>query len=204
MVGSHRREKRDPATDLFDRWLTHRHDEADAEVEAATGPPPVAPAPVAEPDPSPAPSAAAPATGPTTNVDFTPRTRARRLVGLLLLTAAAGAAVAAYAVYRDPTTLTIGLAATLGVLVLVLWGVRAGNSTARLSVRAGQLVVVRGGDRFVFELAGGFTPIEVVGRPGDRNWKVLFLRRNMDPFVVDSSMVDPHEFMDKLRRYPPE
>ena len=33
---------------------------------------------------------------------------------------------------------------------------------------------------------------------------MLFLRRNMEPFVVDSSMVDPREFMDVLRRYLPE
>jgi hypothetical protein len=71
-------------------------------------------------------------------------------------------------------------------------------------VHAGQLEVVQGGGRFVFELASGYTPIEVVGAPGDRNWKVLFVRRNMDPFVIDSSMVDPQEFMEVLRRYRPE
>jgi hypothetical protein len=185
MAGSHRRDKRDPAADLFDRWAKH-HDATEAE--------PVAP---------PARSAPPPA-GASTNVEFTPRTRARRVVGLLLLVALAGTAVAGYAVYRDPTTLTIGVAATLGVLALVLWAVRASTAVAHLSVEAGQLEVVQGGGRFVFELAGSFTPIEVVGRPGDRGWKVLFLRRNMDPFVVDSSMVDPHEFMDVFRRYQPE
>lgn len=204
MAGSHRREKRDPAADLFDRWVKH-HDGTEAEGPPAESPP----APAAEPGAAPAepvsPAAGSvPSTGPSTNVEFTPRTQARRLIGLLLMVAVAGAAVAAYAVYRDPTTLTIGVAATLGVLVLVLWAVRAGSAIAHLSVHGGQLEVEQGGGRFVFELAGGYTPIEVVGRPGDRNWKVLFLRRNMDPFVVDSSMVDPHEFMDVLRRYLPE
>ena len=89
------------------------------------------------------------------------------------------------------------------MLTLALWAIRAASPPAQLSVHGGQLQVVQGGGRFVFEL-GGYTPIEVVGDPGDRNWKVLFLRRNMDPFVVDSSMVDPRAFMDMLRHYRPE
>ena len=64
--------------------------------------------------------------------------------------------------------------------------------------------MTQGGRRFVFDLSGGYTPIQVVGSPGDRDWRVLFLRRNEDPFVVDSSMVDPHEFMDVLHHYLPE
>jgi hypothetical protein len=194
MAGSHRREKRDPASDLFDRWLTHRRDDETSPEDSAAEPP-------LEEHHKPAPP---PPPGPSTNVDFTPRTGARRLVGLVLLVALSAAAAAAYAVYRSRTTLTIGLAITLGVLVLIIWAVRAGSPAARLSVRAGQLEVLQGGGRFVFDLSGGYTPIEVVGRPGDRNWKVLFLRRNMDPFVIDSSMVDPHEFMEVLRRYQPE
>jgi hypothetical protein len=189
MAGSHRREKRDPAGDHFDRWLTHDHDEP-AE-------PPEAEAPAEEPHkPQPPPPA-----GPSTNVDFTPRTRARRIVGLVLLVALSATAAAAYAVYRTRTTLTIGLAVTSGVLVLIIWAVRAGSPPPRLSVRGRQLEVVQSGGRFVFDLSGNYTPIKVVGKPGDRNWRVLFLRRNMDPFVIDSSMVDPHEFMEMLERY---
>jgi hypothetical protein len=105
---------------------------------------------------------------------------------------------------REPTTLTLGVAGTLLVLTLTLWAIRAASPTTHLSVHAGQLEVVQGGGRFVFELASGYTPIDVVGAPGDRNWKVLFVRRNMDPFVIDSSMVDPQEFMEVLRRYRPE
>jgi hypothetical protein len=189
MSGSHRRGKREPADDLFDRWQAHRQDEhATTTAEEA--------APAARPGPPPA--------GPSTNVEFAPRTQARRVVGLVLLITLSGAAVAAYAVYQDRTTLTIGLATTLGVLALVVWAVRAGTPTTRLAVRAGQLEVLQGGGRFVFELTGGYTPIEVRGQPGDRDWRVLFLRRNMDPFVIDSSMVDPDEFMRVLRRYLPE
>jgi hypothetical protein len=196
MAGSHRREKRVAAGDIFDRLLSRHSEVSD---------PPESPTDDAEADAAGSSAhAAPPPPGPSTNVDFAPRTRASRVVGMLLLIALVGAAVAAYAVYRNRTTLTIGLAATLGLLVMIIWAVRAGSPPPRLSVHAGQLEVIQAGGRFVFDLSGTYTPIEVVGRPGDRGWKVLFLRRNMDPFVIDSSMVDPHEFMKVLRRFRPE
>jgi hypothetical protein len=183
MAGSHRRAKDEPESDLYERWMTSRKEEPEPASEPASGL----------------------TVGPSTNVEFEPRTAARRLVGWLVLLAASGLVAAAIIAYREPTTLTVGLAATLFVLTLALWAIRAASPVARLSVRAGQLEVLQAGGRFVFELTGAsFTPIEIVGAPGDRNWKVLFLRRNMDPFVIDSSMVDPHAFMEVLRRYRPE
>jgi hypothetical protein len=159
---------------------------------------------VAVPVERPAPRAAEPEVGASTDVEFAPRTGARRFVGWLVLLAFIGLVVTTALAAQDPTTLTVGLAATLLVLTLALWAIRAASPAAHLAVRSGQLEVMQGGGRFVFELHGGYTPIEVIGAPGDRSWKVLFLRRNMDPFVVDASMVDPHAFMDMLRRYRPE
>jgi hypothetical protein len=210
MVGNRRRAKRDPASDPFDRGLSHRQDEdetedateAESPTEQATGA--AGPERIAVTDDDQPARAAAPPAGASTNVEFTPRTKARSLLGWLLLIAVLGAGVAGYAAYSDPTTLTVGLAGTLTMLVLVLWAIRTGSPSAHLRVHAGQLEVVQGGVRNVFELTGSFTPIEVVGTPGDRDWRVLFLRRNMDPFVIDSSMVDPREFMEVLRRYRPE
>ena len=112
--------------------------------------------------------------------------------------------LAASLALRDDNTVAAGLAAVVLVLTLALWAIRASSPVNHLAVRSGQLEVTRGGDRFVFDLSGGYSPIEVVGTPGDRGWRVLFVRRNMEPFVVDSSMVDPREFMDVLRRYRPE
>jgi len=199
MAGSHRRERHDPGSDLFDRWMSHRHEGAEAPAAE-----PSQPAPEEPPPPVVAEAPAAPPARVSTDVAFTPRTRARQLVGLLLLAAVCGLAVAAYIAYRDSNTLAIGIAAVLLVLVLALWAIRASSPVAHLAVRSGQLEVTQGGGRFVFDLSGGYTPIEVVGSPGDRSWRVLFLRRNMDPFEIDSSMVDPQEFMDVLRRYLPE
>ncbi|MBC9735353.1 hypothetical protein [Nocardioides marmotae] len=145
-------------------------------------------------------------TAPTasTNHVFKPRTGPRRAVGILLLVALVATAGAAYLASEDPTTFTLGLAGTLGALTLVLWAVRAGSAVTRMSVTAGQLEVLRGGGRFVFDLRSRYTPIEVVGEPGSRGWKVLFVRRSMAPFVIDSSMVDPEEFMQVLRQHRPE
>ncbi len=183
--------------------------------------PPASPAPPATPQPTTQPAnqpanrpanQAAPVNAGTPDaavhgngtVVFKPRTGARRLVGLLLLASLAATAYAGYEAYDLRTTNTVAVAATLGALSLVLWALRAGSSAPRLSVTSGQLEVLGSAGRFVFDLDSPYTPIEVVGAAGSRGWKVLFLRRGMSPFVVDSSMVDPTEFMTVLRRHRPE
>lgn len=146
----------------------------------------------------------APPVGISTDVELRPRTKAREIVGLLLLASVCGLGLSAYVAYSDSNVLAGGISAVLLVLTLALWAIRASSPVTHLAVRSGQLEVTRAGGRSVFDLSGGFTPIEVVGRPGDRDWRVLVLRRGMDPFVVDASMVDPREFMDALGRYLPE
>ncbi|MEJ7833614.1 MAG: hypothetical protein WKF79_11920 [Nocardioides sp.] len=172
-------------------------------------PPPELPgsAPVPAPPATRVPAEAADAVGrrvESTNVDFAPRPGSRRLTGLLLLAALGATGAAAYYAYEDPNTLTVGVSGTLAVLSLVLWAIRAGSATPQLSVRRGQLEIQAGGKRAVFDLTSQFTPVEVVGRPGQRGWKVVLDRPSQAPFVVDSSMVDPREFMEVLGRYRPE
>jgi|SoiMethySBSTD1v2_1073268.scaffolds.fasta_scaffold281819_3 hypothetical protein len=148
--------------------------------------------------------AAEPPTGASTDVEFRPRTKAREVVGRLIVACLCGLAVAAYAAFLAPDTLTVGLTAVLLVLTLALWAIRTTSPVTHLAVRSGQLVVTEAGGRQLFDLSGGFSPIEVVGTPGDRSWRVLFHRRGMDPFVVDASIVDPRSFMETLQRYRPE
>lgn len=208
MAGTHRRAKNDPAADLFDRWMSSRNGPPGPAREPTPGPAPTTSAPpvteTAEPAGSPARHPAAVEADAATDIEFAPRTGGRRFVGWMVLLALAGLVVTAALAVQDPTTLTVGLAATLLVLTSTLWAIRAASPPARLAVHSGRLEVVQDGGRFVFELNGGYTPIEVIGAPGDRSWKVLFLRRNMAPFVVDASMVDPRAFMAMLRRYRPE
>ena len=136
-------------------------------------------------------------------VEFTPRTGVRRLVGLLLLVALAAAGVAGFFAQQDPNQVSIGIAATLGAVAAIIWAVRASSAVTVLTVHHGQLEIMRGGSRHRFDLASQYSAVEVVGKPGDSKWKVLFHRRSMSPFVIDSSMVDPTEFMRVLRYYRP-
>ncbi len=153
-----------------------------------------------------APRAAKTATAPEQvphTVEFAPRVGTRRVVGLLLLVALAATAVSAYAAYQDRSTTNFEVAGGLAVLTAILWAIWASSSVTTLSVRGGQLEIVRAGSRHRFDMASDYTPIEIIGEPGSRNWKVLFHRKSMAPFVVDASMVDPAEFTRVVRHYRP-
>jgi hypothetical protein len=100
-------------------------------------------------------------------------------------------------------TASIGLAAIVVLAAAMLWAIRAGASITTLTLRQGQLEVVRQGGRFKLDMASQYTQIEVHGQPGKRGWKVVFPRRGMEPFVVDASMVDPDDFMRVLRFFRP-
>ena len=134
---------------------------------------------------------------------FKPKRTSRRVLTLAFL---AGLAASAYFVrvalqVRD--TPAVGLAGIVVLGTAMVWAIRAGASVTRLTVRMGQLEVVWQGARFVFDMASEYTLVEVYGEPGRRGWKVLFPRRGMEPFAVDATMVDPHEFMRVLRYFRP-
>lgn len=216
MAGKYRG-ARDQKRDLFDRWLAHRDDTGRPDAAArrrpgAEPPAPPRPAPTTPeaeqssepPQPSSVERTAGPPAATSTNVEFEPRTANRRLVGEILLVVLLLTALATYFAVTEPTTLTIGLAGVLGVLLLVLWGIRAGAPNTRMRVVAGQLIVVQSGKQTVYDLTSAHTPIDVVGQPRERGWKVLFHRPDADPFVVDSAMVDPEHFMQVLRRHRPQ
>ena len=200
---------------LIDRWMAHHEEErptADGDAfgderlppfAAYLEPPPLPPAASAE-RPARTPPAAYPPPGVPADVDFPPRRGTRRVLALALLLMLAATALAAWSAQQDPDAESVTLAATLAVLTLVTWAVRAGSALTTLSVRGGQLQVRTGGRRTTFDLTSGYTPIEVIGRPGRRGWKVVFGRGTMRPFTVDAGLVDPHEFMAVLRRYRPE
>ena len=134
---------------------------------------------------------------------FPPKKGARRLMGTVLVLVLPRDRRRRLPRLRQPGPVTIGIAATLGVLLLVTWAVRAGTPLTRMAVKGGQLEVRQGGLHLKFDLSSHYTPIEVQGTPGQRDWRVLFGRGTMRPFVVDSSIVDPNDFMDVLWRYRP-
>ena len=128
----------------------------------------------------------------------------RAVTGVLLLLALAATGIAGYVAYQDPTETALGVAGVLALLSAVIWAVRAGSSPTRMSLQQGRLEIHSAAGRHVFDLANPHTSIEVRGRPGSRGWKVLFHRRAMAPFVVDSSMVDPDAFTEVLLHHRPD
>lgn len=142
-------------------------------------------------------------TGRSTTVEFKPKKGPRLVMGTVLVLVLLATAGAGYLAYERPSPVTIGIAATLVVLLLVVWAVRAGTPLTRMAVKGGLLDIKQGGLHVKFDLSSHYTPIEVQGTPGQRDWRVLFGRGTLPAFVVDSTMVDPHHFMDVLARYRP-
>jgi hypothetical protein len=160
------------------------------------------PEPEHEPEPTSSEPAGSAAPAPIRHT-FRPRTRARTAVGIGALLAASASVLGVYVASREQDAPSIGIAATLWVLTAIIWAVHSGTSVTRLSVRGGQLQVVRQGVRTTIDLTSSYTPVEVHGKPGKHGWKVVFRRRDGSSFVVDHSMVEPGEFMRVLRYYRP-
>lgn len=175
--------------DLFDRWLEHH----DQRPESRPG----------EQGAEPALGVPAPRTADQAlhTIFFRPRKHARRLYTVLFLLALAATVVLGATAWRLRTTTGYELTAVAAGLTAILYAVRAGSATATMTVTGGSLEIRRGGSRTTLDLASPHLRLEVVGRPGGRHWKVLFLRPSLPAYVVDASMVDPGEFMRVLRYY---
>ncbi|GAA0973135.1 hypothetical protein ENKNEFLB_00699 [Nocardioides aquaticus] len=200
----------DGQADLFDRWLAHR-----SPPEPAAPVEPLSPAPPTPAPPAPArpvrkpeqPHLPAAVDEDLAHPTFRPRRTARLVTGLLLLASLGVTALLAWEAYGNRTDLVAGDLVPVGIaaaLSLVLWAVRSSTSVARLSVDGGHLTITRNGETWRCDLAGRATPVEVVGRPGRRGWKVVFARRGHPPYVVDASMVDPVHFTRVLAHYRPD
>ncbi len=143
-------------------------------------------------------------TGFSMNVDFKPRTLTRSLLSLVLVLTLAVTVFVGLTLRDNQNTLNIALTAILAALVLFIYSVRAGAAVSRMRVRGGLLEIKRGGRRDVFDLSSRFTPIDVIGRPGRAGWKVVMLRADGMPQLIDSSVVDPKHFMEVLTFYRPD
>lgn len=141
---------------------------------------------------------------PPLDVAFRPRVGGRLVIALALACALAAAVLASIRTWRDPGSTGWSITGTLWGLTAVIWAVHTGTSVTRMSVRGGLLHVWWHGTKIIFDLTSPLTPIEVSGTPGRHSWHVRILRKNLTPFVINSSMVDPHEFMRVLRYYRPE
>ena len=73
-----------------------------------------------------------------------------------------------------------------------------------MSVGRGMVYIDSSSDSYRFDLRSSTTKLEMTGQPGDAGWQLRFLRRHLDPFTVDATMVDPVEFVRQVREWRPE
>lgn len=138
------------------------------------------------------------------SIDFRPRTLARRITSVLLLVGLAATGLAAWRAYDSRVETDIGLAAILALVTGIVWAVRAGSVPTRVGLHGGVLEVRSQAGRFVFEVTGAHTRLEVVGSPGRRGSRLLVHRRGLAPFAITPAMVDLRALVEALRYYRPE
>ncbi|WP_435770175.1 hypothetical protein [Nocardioides sp. SYSU DS0651] len=127
-----------------------------------------------------------------------------RILSLVLAATAVVAGMVAFlALLNGKLFSPFGVVIVLLTIVLAWAAARTRVVPVEVSVIRGIVYVEQGDSTHRFDLRKPETRVEMLGRPGDRGWAVHFLRRGLDPFVVDASMVDPHEFVRQLREHRP-
>jgi hypothetical protein len=149
----------------------------------------------------PVPATAEPATPGL--VLFSPRPGARGALTWLGLAAGTATTTAGLTAWATPTATTVGVALALALLTGLLWHARNRATGTTVRIERGELWIQQGRSSHRFPLAGPHPPIDVVGDPHERGWKVLIQRRGRGPYVVDARMVDPVEFTEAIRRFRP-
>lgn len=128
----------------------------------------------------------------------------QRVVSLVLgATAVVSAMVALLALLNGNLSTTFGYVMIALTIGLAIAATRAKVQPVDVHITNGVVYAERGGSSFRFDLKNDSTRVEMDGSPGDSYWQVRFLRRNMDPLVVDEDMVDPASFLAQLREYRP-
>jgi hypothetical protein len=135
------------------------------------------------------------------SVEFKPRGGARRIVGLLTLVGVVGTGFLGWTAYRQHTTLSYGILATVAAFTAVLWAVWASSPVSHLHVHGGVLEATRAGTTERFDLTSHYTVIHVEGAARSSRWRVLIDRPERSPFVIDRTMVDPRAFLTVLQAY---
>jgi len=128
-----------------------------------------------------------------------------RILSLVLgATAVVAAMVALLALLNGKIATPFGVV-MIALTIGLAWGAaRTRVVPVEVSVVRGIVYVEQGETTYRFDLRKPGTQVEVSGRPGESGWAVRFPRRNLDPFVVDGSMVDAADFTRQLREYRPE
>ncbi len=122
---------------------------------------------------------------------------------ILAATAVVAAMVTLLALVNDNLVSGFGLVMAAITLALAWAAARTRVPPIQVTITNGVVYAEHRGTSYRFDLRNDSTRVEMVGGPGDSYWQVKFLRRHMEPFVVDSDMVDPGVFVRQLREYRP-
>jgi hypothetical protein len=128
-----------------------------------------------------------------------------RVLSLVLAATAVVAAMVAFlALFNGKLLTPFGVVMVLLTIGLAWGAARTRVVPVEVSVVRGIVYVERGETRHQFDLRKEHTQVQMVGQPGDPGWAIHFLRRHLEPFVIDGTMVDPHDFVSRLREYRPQ
>ncbi len=134
-------------------------------------------------------------------VHLKPRRSTRQLLGVLMFLAFVGAVGTGLLAWDSRGTTEIAIAGTMALLTLILWSAFSTADPAKLTIERGVLDIVSKDSHYRFDLSSPYTEVVVRGAPGKRNWQVQIARRSMAPYVINASMVDPHEFAPLLEHF---
>jgi hypothetical protein len=129
---------------------------------------------------------------------------AKRGVGLVAGAVAGlgGLFVAVMALQGDLVT-PPGIIAGVIALVALLVFLRLGAMSSSVTLADGMLEVVFGDNQHKFDLTSDKTVVEMEGDPGDRDWRMMLVRRGLSPVEIDARAVDPEPFTEAMRQWRP-
>ncbi|MCX6398969.1 MAG: hypothetical protein NTX33_03420, partial [Propionibacteriales bacterium] len=148
-----------------------------------------------------------PTTATTKGIPFHSKRGNDSLGPIAILAALACAAVVARMAIIGTLRDDIALSATMTIAaaVLLMYALRMSNTSRSVHIdESGLLKVTVGDTNSRFDLTSPNTKIEQTGTAGQRNWRILVLRRSMSPVAIDSRMVDAHTFLEALRQWKPD
>ncbi len=135
---------------------------------------------------------------------FSPRRGFRHLLTTTGALLAAGVGIAGFVAWEARTLISFGVAGGMLAALFLVWKLRGRTTGTQITIEDGMLRIAQGKGRHLFPLAGAHPPIDILGEPGRRNWKVLIQRRGMPPFVITRKMVEPSEFTEVIRHFRPD
>ncbi|KAA1421492.1 hypothetical protein F0U44_04165 [Nocardioides humilatus] len=128
----------------------------------------------------------------------------RVLSMLMAATAVVAGLVAVLALLNGNLGTPFGFAMILTALGLAWAAARTRIQGVEVSISNGVVYIEKGESSYRFDVRNEGTKLEMQGSPGDSYWQVRFYRKGMDPFVVDTDMVDAEEFVRQLREWRPQ